>query len=286
MKKILVLTDFSKKSEHAAEFALAIAAKVNAEVTLHNAFYVPSLVPVDPAMYSYYDDYAESGKENMDELNQLAERLKKKYVKLNGSNPPPITLKNCLGLLKETIEETAGKNKFWLIVMGDQCKEGAISRFMFGSNTYSVIDRVSCPVLLVPEKAVQKPFRKIVFAASLRQAEHKAVSFLKKFGDFYESEISVIHVTEEKPSVEEKVKNYDAYSRLNSGVDYPNIYYRDIAGKDIVKTISSLAGKEGPDLLVVQHKQRSVIGKLFHTSITKELMEFHRVPLLVVPSKS
>ena len=48
MKTILVLTDFSKKAEHAAEFAFAIAEKTNAEIILYHSFPIPQVTSVIP----------------------------------------------------------------------------------------------------------------------------------------------------------------------------------------------------------------------------------------------
>ena len=75
MKKILVLTDFSKKAEHATKLALKIAKKANSDVLLYNAFYVPQVLPAIIEAYPYYEDYRLIEKENLSRLQNFGNEI-------------------------------------------------------------------------------------------------------------------------------------------------------------------------------------------------------------------
>ena len=155
MKTILVLTDFTRRSEHAAEFALEIAFKIRGEILLYNAFYAPQVVSLESGVYPYYEDYSAIEQECLHEMEKIVRKLGKKFTTQHGVPPPPIRLLNEPGKLGDKVHEITMRKDIWMIVMGDKSKEGPVSRFIFGSNSNAVIDNASCPVLLIPEKAAE-----------------------------------------------------------------------------------------------------------------------------------
>jgi hypothetical protein len=76
MKTIAVLTDFSRRSEHAAMFALHLAKKINADVLLFNAFQVPvsknNWGQIDCA-FEDYDEIEDCVKKKLSELSRKLE---------------------------------------------------------------------------------------------------------------------------------------------------------------------------------------------------------------------
>lgn len=282
MKTILVLTDFSKRAEHAAEFALEIAAKANSEVLLYNTFYAPQVVALESGVYPYYENSPALEQEGHAEMEKLISKIKKKFIEANKVSPPAIRILNEPGKLGENVHHLTTKEHIWMIVMGDKSKEDAASRFIFGSNSNAVIDNATCPVLLIPEKADLSQIKKMVFATELQPSEHGAMLFLEKLAEMWHSEITVLHVCEKKLSLEEKAKHYKEYNKILSGIQYPHISYVDVRGDEVTETISTYAGREKIDMIAIVHKKRSFLGGLLHKSISKEMMNYHKVPLLVL----
>jgi nucleotide-binding universal stress UspA family protein len=283
MRTVLVLTDFSKRAEHAAEFALEIAAKANAKVVLFNSFYVPQMVSAEAGVFSGYPTYQEIEKDNLMMLESLASKLEKKFVETHKSNPPTITLKNGLGDMAANVVEIAKKTKYWLIVMGDKSHDGAISRFIFGSDSYQLIDQVHCPILMLPEKIEMTAIRKIAFATELQPSDQKAIPFLRDLAEIWRSHIDVIHVCHDKLRPEEKVANFDSYKKIIAKIDYPDISYVDVRGDDVSAALAKYVSKAQVDMLAVIHKRRDFMGELLHRSISKKMMNYHSVPLLILP---
>lgn len=284
MKTILVLTDFTRRSEHAAEFALEIAFKIRGEILLYNAFYAPQVVSLESGVYPYYEDYSAIEQECLHEMEKIVRKLGKKFTTQHGVLPPPIRLLNEPGKLGDNVHEITMRKDIWMIVMGDKSKEGPVSRFIFGSNSNAVIDNASCPVLLIPEKAALKPVKKIVFATDLQRTELVAMLILEKLAELWESQITVLHVCDKTLSVEEKVSHYSYYKKILGGIKYPHTNYLDVRGDHITDTIADYATKEKIDLIAIVHKKRSFIGHLLHKSISKKMMNYHNAPLLVLQS--
>lgn len=274
MKTILVLTDFTRKAENAAEFAVQIAAEVNAKVHLYTAFPAPQVFPSDAGVYPFFEDYSEDEKIYNAKLQELAEKLKKSYIQ---KASPPISFTSRPGNLAGNIDEM----KPWLIVMGGKSESSALSHFLFGSNSSAVIDRASCPVLIVPEKADPKAFKKIVFATDLQPSEKDSLLFLEKFGSLWDASITVLHVSDKKLPEDIWDDRYDYYKNIISG-NNPSISYTDVRGKDIVETISKYATHQDVDLVAIAHQKRSFIGQLLHKSIGKNMLNYHKAPVLIL----
>ena len=137
IQHLLVPTDFGEASNAAIELALALASKLDAEVTLLHATWLP---PV------YYSTYAgglawptdELEGEAKKELDELVAKTRTRYSKVNG------TL--VAGDPWECILAAATKHGADLIVMGTHGRRG-IPRALLGSVAEKVVRSSPIPVL-------------------------------------------------------------------------------------------------------------------------------------------
>lgn len=274
MKTILVLIDFSKKAKHAAEMAMKIAIATNAKVQLHTTFHTPQTFPSDAGLYPFFEDYSKEKEIINDKLKKLAAELKEKFIV---KNRPIINYASVPGNLEENIK----KLKPWLVVMGGKSKGSALKYFVFGSNSFAVMDKASCPVLVVPETADLKAFNKIVFATDFHPSETVSLSFLEIFVKVYDAIITVIHVSDKKDSEESCVDQYDYKKNIFSD-SHPSFRYTDVRGSEIAETINKYATNQDVDLVVIAHKKRAFLGRLLHESIGKDMLNHQKVPLLIL----
>ena len=274
MKTILVLTDFSRKAEYAAKMAMHIASEVNAEVRLYSTFHAPQVFPSDAGVYPFFEDYTEEERLSNENLNEIAEGLKKSF---KGKKHPEISFSSSPGNLADNIEGMEP----WLIVMGGRSKTSAFSHFLFGSNSSAVMENATCPVLIVPEGADPKDFKKIVFATDLQPSEKDSLLFLEEFGKAWNASVMVLHVSEKQLPDDIWDGQYDYFKIIISG-SYPSIKYTDVRGTDIAKAINKYAGHEDVDLIAIAHKKRSFIGQLLHKSIGKDMLNYHEIPVLIL----
>ena len=274
MKTVLVLTDFSKKAEHAAEMAIKIAVAANAKVQLHSTFHAPQVFPSDAGATPFFEDYTSEEETANDKLKEFEERLKEKF---GNETLPRVTCTSAPGNLADTIENLDP----WLMVMGGKSRVSALSEFVFGSNTSAIMDRASCPVLIVPEKAQLYPFKKIVFASALSPAEKGAMSFVEEFGSILSAQITILHVTDKQTEEENPDEQSNYYNSVVS-VNQTAVQYTDVRGADIAEAINDYARHEAIDLIAIAHAKRSFFGKLFHKSVGKNMVNYQDLPVLIL----
>src|SRR5262245_37865060 len=150
MKLILVPTDFSKPSKVAIDYAVALAKKANAKVTL-----ITVLSPGDSIRTTNMAKLHESNiKTAQKDGSRLIDSVKERFGKVDISFEPTESF-DVVG----EIDRFATEAKADLIVMGSKGASG-LRKILFGSNAAAVVENSSVPVLVVPEKANAGPIKK------------------------------------------------------------------------------------------------------------------------------
>ncbi len=137
--------DGSEHAEKALMYALDLAEKYSASVTILNVFQMPVYMylgepPTYPVMLNDFYKELKSGHEKM--LTKALERAKEIKPNLEIS----IILKE--GRPADKIVETAEEGDFDLIVLGHRGL-GKVKEFFLGSVSDRVADEAKCPVLIV-----------------------------------------------------------------------------------------------------------------------------------------
>jgi nucleotide-binding universal stress UspA family protein len=151
IRKILVPVDFSPCSEAAASYAVELGQKLDAQVTLFNAYFVPVSVPFpDGSAYIPTPEaMAELASAAEHELRALRDRLEQK----TGLQLP---ISSAEGPAKEIIPRVAREGGYDLIVLGTHGRTG-LAHLVLGSVAEAVVRTATCPVLTVREsKAAAK----------------------------------------------------------------------------------------------------------------------------------
>jgi glycine betaine transporter len=139
-KRILVPIDFSEFSEHALDFAVELAGKLDATIHLIHAISIPAIgVPELGAAWSptMIDDLVASGTKAMTQLadnRRKVARIGEAVVQLG--DPRDLILKAAADLHAD------------LIVMGTHGRRG-IRRALLGSVAEAVVRTAPCPVMTI-----------------------------------------------------------------------------------------------------------------------------------------
>lgn len=144
IKRILVPTDFSEPADAALTYALALAAKLGATVSLVHVFDDPAGIHSGEYVPMPADMRAEI-------LADLRRRLAEVAVKRGHSELNPQVL---VGPTARSIVEGARDSKADLIVMGTHGRHG-MAHLLLGSVAERVVRTAACPVLTVPPPARQ-----------------------------------------------------------------------------------------------------------------------------------
>jgi nucleotide-binding universal stress UspA family protein len=147
-KLILLLTDFTKRAERAADMALELAISNNADILIYNSIVSIEASVLTGERRSPDKEIAEMDNKSEDSLNRLQRYLMSKLT-TGQQSAIIITCKNGTGPVVETILELVAENVIWLVVMGNHVDK-TISTLYTDSNVPSVMNYCGYPLLLVP----------------------------------------------------------------------------------------------------------------------------------------
>jgi len=285
MKTILILTDFSESSTHAAEYALYVAMDVRAKVILYNSYYVQQAAPVESGMFqTYYGDYEVYANDSMANLKAQAEALRSKFALIGIYNLPEIECKNDIGLIGDNISKLLDRDKIWMIVMGDKHNDSFLSRFVFGSDSKQIIEQASCPLMIIPQEASPAAFKRIVLAyPSLEPENLKCVEFLVELAEPFNADIEIVHVFENGSKWQDEQQYPRYFKSVKENLRYEKLAYRKIREEDIPGAIERFAEAIDSSLIGLIYKKYSFFKRIFHKSVVESVMNYHKFPLLVFP---
>lgn len=139
-KNILVPIDFSDHSQRALDYAIELAAKLDAKVHLLNVIGIPALGIPELGVALTASMIDNLVKNNQDALDKLADPRRKL------ASIGEVMLRT--GDTRDMILQACGEVNADLIVMGTHGRRG-VSRALLGSVAESVVRTAPCPVLAI-----------------------------------------------------------------------------------------------------------------------------------------
>lgn len=275
MKKIVVLTDFSKLSKVAVSYAIGLAKAIEARIILISVINAGSS-PKTLSNWKKLEEQMINGAKADADLLLSEVRTEAGTIE--------ISYDSVLGFpLADVIDKFVAKNKVDFIVMGTKGATG-LRKALIGSNAAAVINKSSIPVLVVPGKAQFKNIKKIVYASDIQNLpdEIKAVA---QFARFFDASINVLHVVQghSKIDMEELERNMARISkeeRLIQTAKYPKIQFHVLNSKNISDAVDKFVTEQKADLLAMFTHRLDFYEKLFDKSITRQLAFHSKVPML------
>lgn len=265
--KFLVPIDFSENALHAATYALTLA-KEKPKSSIHLVHVITPIVN-DPIL--------------IPDIEKAAIIALEKIVKELGAICSTCSF-SCSVKIGETsteINNAAKEVNTGVVVMGIR-GIGEKSRFLFGSNTISLIDKSSRPVLVIPESASLNAPQKIVFATDYYDSDLEALQNLVPIAATFNSEIIITHIFEDAQDEPLEQGMMDFMSReMSAKFQYPRTRYNIYNGKNITTGIRDFCKTTKADLLVLSARKLNTFQRLFKKSVTEEISYNSDIPLLV-----
>jgi nucleotide-binding universal stress UspA family protein len=272
MKTILFPTDFSENANHAFRFAKMIVKAKNTKLILLHTYDLPLVAPVN--------DFTSRG-QTMSIIDNDLRVAAYEQMKIH-TNELDLKYDDYEVLVKEgsTVGEISyccKKNNIDLIVMGTKGTTNSRD-FLMGSVTAKVITKVKIPVLAVPESAKIQPFKKIVFAVDLMYNSTEQIKKAIKFCELNSCSLTFLHIEigSEKEGVE--LKELKEIIGNNTKLE---LQLTLTSAETVQKGISSYLEENKTDLLILSNHTKSFFEKLFHKSVSKEMLLHGSVPLLI-----
>lgn len=150
---------------------------------------------------------------------------------------------------------------------------------LFGSHTSDVIQKIKSPILVIPFKYQTTELKKSLVALDLDNDEFPA---LQQYFNFFDvNPIETYYIKINSGFQFDIIDDEKVLGQLNQ--QYPgrihNIIHR--RSDDVAEGLIKYARDSKSDLIVLFTTKRSLIERLFHKSITKEMALYTEKPLLI-----
>jgi nucleotide-binding universal stress UspA family protein len=150
-KRIMLPLDGSELAEQALPYAAVLAKATGAELEL-----VHIISPSDLEYTIEERPYRTERQRAAEKLFALAETYLQRIVVQLEAETIPCQTKSEYGEIAETLSQLAERDEVDLIVMSTHGRSG-LNRWVYGSVTNRLIREVTCPILVVRNRAIKKP---------------------------------------------------------------------------------------------------------------------------------
>ncbi|MCX6296535.1 MAG: universal stress protein [Bacteroidetes bacterium] len=274
IKKIICPTDFSKSANNASEYAAHLAKEIGADLLYVN---VQQIIPVAAAV-SLAEGIGADERENFKMAGKKLKEICKETTetfKIKTDFEVDISTQS----MTKIISTFGAENT--LIVMGTNGADD-MYQYFFGTNTFHVISKTSLPVLVIPENAIYKSIKKIVFAWDYNTKNTFSFSLLNNFVKDFNPEFIFLHVSKHHTEISE-----DVFRSLRSEVTnvlgkINNVEFEQIFSDNIPGSINDYMKSSEANILSITFYNRGILRNMFHGTVAKELSETSHYPILVL----
>jgi nucleotide-binding universal stress UspA family protein len=272
MKKVLLMTDFSKSAENSIRFALNMLNDTPIEFTLLHSY---SSNDVPPEVSYFIDDV--SYKQAVKQLNQYKKKL------IESDNLPYHKFKT--EVMQISPDSAASilhnKNHYDLIVLG---ATGSGGNPIFGSVATNVVRNIQTNTLVVPSTEKAHGINKIVLAVDYQEiSSFEIYDFLKHIAERKNSEITFLTILKE----DQKPTNLDSFMKYqyhDSFKDFKTFDYF-IKENDVETGLNEYLETHKVDMMVMVSRHHTFMDVVFNRSVTRPFAFKPTVPMLCVYDK-
>lgn len=273
MKTIIVPTDFSPVALNAINYAADMALHINASLMLLHVYQIPVAVTDTPLIMVSVDELKDSAEKRLEVARQDIERVTGGKIKIYSEAR--------LGNVTDELEDICKKIQPFAVVMGTT-GHSAVERVIFGSNTLSVIQHITYPVICIPSgKSFGLGLYKIGFACDFREViATTPFDTIKNFlAQFPSSSLHVLNV-----HYKERADLAEESALIQSALEEYKPQFHFIKNKDVEQGIHEFAETNNLDLIITIPKKHKLLDGLFKKSSTKELIYHSHIPVLCTHS--
>src|SRR4029078_7030784 len=273
MKTFLVPTDFSDTSKNAARYAANIAKQYQ---DVHIILYNVSDKIVVGSDSSPLEDDDHSRKKIM----ELAlESIKNDLSNITACKISTVAEEDDSFI--DALERYSRHHGVDLIIMGITGSTRLEQIFM-GSNTLKIVERNTCPVMIVPPQALFKGIQDIMLTTDFKDVDKTIPETpLQKIPSLFKSKLHVVNVDDEH--YVEVTDEYKAErAKLESMLKAFHHKFYFIRLFDFVDAVNQFVEDKEIDLIITIPKRHSFLGKMFKPSYTKKLAYHSHVPIVAV----
>ena len=264
-KRILVGIDYTKSSENALHYALMLAKKTNASVTLLHVFEFP-LIHTNSGLYVV--DYKAVKERDLHKLEHVKTNALKKFPKAT------IECINTTDTVKGFIKDLAKKKKIDYVILGLETKN-KISKFIYGTTSIDLASKIDCPIIIVPE--AYKKHQLIHASITVDNKESIKKRIIKKALDFthaHKCDHQLIHIKTE----DEFLMVYEK----NTAKENKKWHVKTFEAKDFNTGVNTYAKGHKTDLIILFSHSHSIFYNFFSETNTKHIAFGSKIPVMSI----
>ncbi|MBU1820902.1 MAG: universal stress protein [Bacteroidetes bacterium] len=282
MKTILIPIDLSLHSYHTAHFGLELASKLGINVLLlHVAPPLPTAPILSIPTFESDNRRSSSYVQLTSDLQRFEDELNE-YQREEGLDGIEIGSRMVVGQPAESILEAARTEHPAFVVMGMVGASNAWDK-MVGSVSSAVAQEITRPLWILPGAVRLDNLRKFAYFAELAGKEVGCIDQVVDLGERLRAKLNVVHVAsvdEENYLEAEAIMEIFEFCYANKRITFKNLMY-DTLGEGIEAYVES----RWPDVIVLAHRKRGMIARLFHSRTIRQLTLTTRLPLLIIQKK-
>jgi nucleotide-binding universal stress UspA family protein len=277
MKRILVPCDFSEPAVQAYRFAMTIAERTNAEVSVLRVIDLPPAYDLGIGTPPYYFD-ANLVMDMEVVAAESFEKMQRQYP-----NQKSVTLNIKHGAVTPTIRQAIKEFQIDLVVMGTHGASGW-QEFWVGSNTEKIVRTSSVPVLAIRKSIELKKITDIVFPTTLHLDQTYLVNHVKELQSFFSAKLHLLlvntpHNMKRTKDEMEMMADYATHFKLeNYTTNIRNDFYEQDA-------IISFTHEIKAGLIAMGTSGRRGLSHLFAGSIAEDVVNHADCPIWTFASQ-
>jgi nucleotide-binding universal stress UspA family protein len=263
MKNILLPTDFSSTSFHAATFALDLFGTSGMRYTLLNTYLKPAyrnfLMGVN----------VDTERASRNGLRRMERRCRQHAPGVR------LSLKSGFGTLEQEIGTLHQEGRADLVVLGTQ---GEGNYGLVGHNTKAVITGADVPVVAVPAQWKPGKLKRILLADDGLGLNARTLAPLVSLAKLAKAHVEVVHIRDER----DRSGSSDRQAILRLLLEGVSHGFTMRTDNNVEEALDALALEQDVQLVTVVRRQRGLIERLFQGSHSKRMAMHTSVPLLVL----
>ena len=283
MNQLLFPTAYTEHSREAYRYAQKLAQYFEAGITLVHIYESPSqILSTSGGMWNEVEShdmqhFAENQwQEQLDKLKGFAAEMEAKQFR-------DIRLDYIVtdGEVVNELLQIQQQNRYDLIVMG--LRRHNLKDRMFGNTTYSLIDHMNCPLLLIPPDVHYMGVDKIIYGTAFEFGSDKAIDHLLDWCLAFNASLHMVHVHQKENQLLAAQKMENLKENFKSEVSKKVMTFQLLEG-EVTDAIQQYIEFTGGDILAIHKRKQGFWQRLTDGSLTKTLAEEVKVPLLVLKS--
>ncbi len=276
-KKILLPTDFSSNAWNAIQYALELYKHETCDFYILNAFnaagYALESMMVPEPGEKLYEEAKEKSEQG---LSKILERLsfrddapEHKFFMVSQFN----------GLL-DAIKDVVDKQDIEIIIMGTKGSSDAVD-VIFGSNTVMVMEKSrNCPVLAIPEDAIYKELKEIVFPTDYRMNfKRRELQNIIDVASMSNAAICVLYASDGDALDTEQENNKKLLEEYFDNLRYT---FHTLHNLDAPSAVRCFVESRESDMIAFFNRKHSFFGSIFSRPMVKSLGRYAKVPVLAL----